>query len=464
MAEHVATVAAAAAAILQRFNGRPVAIEPMRGEAFFAALASDSPAAFFMDDGDDREPYSVENGVAVVDIAGVLVNGKASFVDRYFGLVGYDDIAESFRQALSDPRVSAIVLRVDSPGGDAVGGSELAQEIFAARGTKPIVAVAVGMMASAAYHVASAADVVYTMTSAMVGSIGTWTAHVDRTGLVASMGMKVSLIHAGARKVDTSPYRPLDGEAHASLKATVDALYDVFTADVARHRGMDQGTVKGTEARIYVGGYAVSAKLADGVRSFGAVMRELAVKPASNTPRASAGDPKKETKPMADPVSTLNAISDAERAELDELRAAKKADEIAASTRTKQERESVINRHAKRLSPSTLMSLRADLEKLSPEKVDGLLSKVPDEVTPEPVGQGGGAVSSQPGAAGKKYASAQDELIDRATAYQADRRERGVPCALSQAMVTVLREDADLNQRVTTERKSEVLPSVKQKS
>ena len=86
-----------------------------------------------------------------------------------------------WKQALADPKVKAILLDVDSPGGVADGVKTLADQILAARGQKPIVAFAHGQMCSAAYWLGASADRVMADDTAMVGSIGTVMTHTDRS-------------------------------------------------------------------------------------------------------------------------------------------------------------------------------------------------------------------------------------------------------------------------------------------
>ena len=91
---------------------------------------------------------------------------------------------------MREPSISAIVLDVDSPGGSVFGVEELATEIRAARGTKPVVAVANSMAASAAYWIASQADELVITPGGMVGSIGVLTAHEDISKAQEMAGIK----------------------------------------------------------------------------------------------------------------------------------------------------------------------------------------------------------------------------------------------------------------------------------
>jgi len=114
-----------------------------------------------------------------------------------FGGTSITGFRAAFRQALRDPSVSAIIFDVDSPGGTIDGVPELADEIFAARGRKPMVAVANTQMASAAYWIASAADEIVVTPSGSVGSIGVLTAREDLSRATQMAGIKQASGFAG---------------------------------------------------------------------------------------------------------------------------------------------------------------------------------------------------------------------------------------------------------------------------
>ena len=201
-------------------------------------------------------------GVAIIDVFGGLQNRG----DDFWGeTTSYSDIREQFREALASPSVDSVLLMIDSPGGEVAGLFDLAEEIYQARGTKPIVAVASGSAFSAAYMIASAADEIYLSSTANVGSIGVIAIHVDQSGYDKEMGIKFTPVFAGDHKNDFNPHEPLKAEAEALLKEHIDKLYLMLTAIVARNRGMSQADVIATQAGIYMGADAVSVGLADGV-------------------------------------------------------------------------------------------------------------------------------------------------------------------------------------------------------
>ena len=102
-----------------------------------------------------RKPYrTTPNGVAVVPIIGSLVN-RSSFFDAISGIASYEKIKYLVAAASADRDVKAIVLDIDSPGGEAIGAFETADQVRQAARVKTVVAAAGGLCCSAAYAVAS---------------------------------------------------------------------------------------------------------------------------------------------------------------------------------------------------------------------------------------------------------------------------------------------------------------------
>ncbi|MFT5133852.1 MAG: ClpP class serine protease, partial [Gammaproteobacteria bacterium] len=113
----------------------------------------------------------VRDGVAIIPVVGPLFR-YANFLTFFMGASSYEILAKDFTSALNNPDVKAIVLNIDSPGGEVNGCAEFANLIFEARGKKPIVAYASGDAASGAYWVASACDEIVVSETSALGSIG----------------------------------------------------------------------------------------------------------------------------------------------------------------------------------------------------------------------------------------------------------------------------------------------------
>ena len=212
--------------------------------------------------------------VAVIPIHGTLVR-RTSGIEAESGLASYTGIAAQLDAALASPEIAAILLDIDSPGGESGGVFDLADRIRAASEVKPVWAVANDMAFSAAYALASAAARVFVARTGGVGSIGVIAMHVDQSVKDAHDGVRYTAVFAGERKNDLNPHEPISNEAHAVLKAEVDRIYDLFVETVARHRGLDADAVRATEAGLFFGPDAVATGLADAVGSLDDALTQL---------------------------------------------------------------------------------------------------------------------------------------------------------------------------------------------
>lgn len=275
--------------LAQRLFNTPLAITPGKAEVVMAALAERigiaqiQRGARMMEDDDfdynapgdnSRTGYDVVADVAVVPIAGTLVQ-KLGTLRPYSGMTGYDGIRQNFLTALADPAVDAIVLDIDSPGGEVAGCFDLVDTIFKARGSKPVWAILNEAAYSAAYAIASAADRIYVPRTGGTGSIGVIWMHVDWSKALDAAGFKVTILTHGDRKADGHPEIALSSEAQTRFQADIDAMGELFVTTVARNRNIPAEQVRAMQAVTYLGAAGVSQGLADGVMAPDAAFRAL---------------------------------------------------------------------------------------------------------------------------------------------------------------------------------------------
>lgn len=245
----------------------------------------------------EAKSYQVIDGVAVLELSGPIARRMNLFM-QVSGGTSSELFRRDFLQALDDPTVSAVVMAINSPGGTVDGTQELADTIYAQRGKKPVVALAEGTMASAAYWIGAAADAIYMSdATAMVGSIGVIASHIDVSKAEEMAGQKTTEITAGRYKRIASEYEPLTSEGRAEIQAKVDALYAVFVDSVATYRGVSVEDVltKMADGKLFVGKEAMEAGLVDGVSNLDALIAQLTQKAGAGVARAEA---KKGTKIM----------------------------------------------------------------------------------------------------------------------------------------------------------------------
>lgn len=285
--------------LAQRLFNVPLAIHPRKAEIVVAALAERlgvasmrrltgdalSPGAFWLDDDDDDsgmsgprgtpDPgYDLVEGVAIIPVIGTLVQ-KLGGARPYSGMTGYSQIRAAFLIATEDPEVEAIALQIDSPGGECAACFDLVDEIYRARGEKPIWAICDEVAYSAAYAIASAADRIIVPRAGGVGSVGIVACHVDFSEALRAGGLTVTFLQYGARKTDGAPEKPLDDEARTRFQADIDTLGDLFVETVARNRGLTTDAIRATEASTYMGAAGVELGLADAVMAPDAAFRSL---------------------------------------------------------------------------------------------------------------------------------------------------------------------------------------------
>lgn len=215
--------------------------------------------------------------VAVLPLHGVIGH-HAGMEMMISGGTSTEAFGRAFDEAMNDSSIGAIVIDCDSPGGSVEGVPELAAKIFSARGKgKRIVAVANAHMNSAAYWVCSAADEIVGIPSSDAGSIGVFTMHTDISGAEAKAGVKRTVVAAGKYKGEAAPGVPLTDEAHEALQARVDACYELFAGDVAKHRGTSFAKVANGygQGRSVDAKSAIAAGLIDRIATLDEVLAEL---------------------------------------------------------------------------------------------------------------------------------------------------------------------------------------------
>jgi signal peptide peptidase SppA len=221
-------------------------------------------------------------GIAVIPVLGTLVR-RSSYIGAASGLTSYHDIEAMAEAAFADPEVRAVLLEIDSSGGEAGGVFDLAERLRGLSQTtgKPLWAIADEAALSAAYALACAADRLWLTRTAEVGSIGVVAVHVDESVADAKAGLNYTFLHAGAHKVDGQPHAPLPAPVAADIQADIETLHTQFIALVAGFRRVTVDAIRATEARVYRGEAALQAGLADQIgtraEAITALQRQLAM-------------------------------------------------------------------------------------------------------------------------------------------------------------------------------------------
>ncbi|GAF79644.1 unnamed protein product [marine sediment metagenome] len=234
----------------------------------------------------------VQGGVTVLPLHGIL-SQRMNMMSEMSGGTSYEEFGAWFDAAVEDEAVGAIVLDVDSPGGSVYGLEELSAKMYAARGRKPIVAVANAQAASAAYYVGSSAKQFVVTPSGEIGSIGVVSMHVDVSAADEQIGLKRTIISTPKFKAEGNPYEVLSKEARDHEQGVVDDFYGRFVADVARNRNTTKADVEAHfgQGRMVLAEAAVAAGMADRVATLAQVLTDLGVKVQPGRGMLGAVDP-----------------------------------------------------------------------------------------------------------------------------------------------------------------------------
>lgn len=306
-------VASLAAAVLNQ----PLLVQPTIGEALVGGylegkVTSDDSvlkADRFEVSGADGQPVDVaQKLIGVINLSGAMVNRPMPGASGP-GPVSYAAVRDFFDELLNDDAVTSIILRLDTPGGMASGCFDLVDHIFEARGRKPMYALVDDHAYSAGFALASACDEIWVSRTGGVGSVGVVRFHHDWSGNNAQIGLKVTPLFAGARKVDFNPNFPLSEEAHAEAMADLEDMYTLFVDTVARNLDMQAEAVRATEAACYRGQAAVAVGFATRLGTWHDLIAHLGAAEAAQPPAPGGPDPDDEPEAAATPLVPEAALA-----------------------------------------------------------------------------------------------------------------------------------------------------------
>jgi signal peptide peptidase SppA len=215
--------------------------------------------------------------IGVIPVYGPVDQHESSELMKAGG-TSIDFISAALDAMLTKADIGAIVMHMNSPGGNVYGVEELSDKIYDARGTKPIYAMADSLAASAGYWIASACSMVIATTGADVGSVGVYVMHYDESAAMEKEGVKVSMISAGEHKTEFSPFGALSDGARAEAQRRVDSTYARFTGALKRNRNTSVEDVRDNygKGRTVSADRALAAGMVDRVMSFETLISKLA--------------------------------------------------------------------------------------------------------------------------------------------------------------------------------------------
>jgi Peptidase family S49 len=235
-----------------------------------------------------------EDGIAIVTVHGPLEHHATYWWDSYEAivervedamtgcdLVKYDEWRNGWQddyEPISAMPARAVVLCIDSPGGEAAGCGQAHKRLRSLRKqyNVPLYAFADETMCSAAYEIGCACDEIWMPETGTVGSIGVIGTLFDRTKMNEKEGLRVELITSGEYKADGHADREIDDGVRGRMQARVDSLAGIFWRIVAKRRGASPKAVAGLKAGVFLGQEAVDVGIADGVAGWRSFLRMVA--------------------------------------------------------------------------------------------------------------------------------------------------------------------------------------------
>ena len=176
------------------------------------------------------------NRVALIEVEGFLGWGGGG--TKLLGGTGVADVRERLQRAATDERVRAVVLRINSPGGEVGACDAMHQDVLRFRRTtgKPVVAACVDLAASGGFYVACACDQIVAAPTSVIGSVGVVMHLFNAEGLMQKIGLRASVIKSGEMKDIGSPTRTMTPPEQQVMQGVIDSLFARFQEVVRQGR------------------------------------------------------------------------------------------------------------------------------------------------------------------------------------------------------------------------------------
>jgi protease-4 len=211
--------------------------------------------------------------IALVVASGTIVPGRSRQSAGSGELLGSETVIKALRQASERAGVKAVILRVDSPGGDAPAADDIWSAVHRCAARKPVIASLSDYAASGGYYIAVAADSIVTQPTTITGSIGVYGGKLNLLGLYRKLGLNVETVARGRHAEMLSPFSDFTPEEAARFESRMRVTYDTFVSRVVAGRGLDSARVDEVgQGRVWSG---VSARAVGLVDSYGGIEKAL---------------------------------------------------------------------------------------------------------------------------------------------------------------------------------------------
>jgi capsid assembly protease len=215
--------------------------------------------------------------IAILPLFGAITH-RANMCSEASGGTSTQGFGKALAQVVGDPNVTAVIIEADTPGGGVSGLPELADQIYKARGSKPIIGVSNTRALSAGYWLLSQCDEIVCAPVSEVGSIGVFLWHENWAENYKMEGIQPDIIRYGEHKAEMNDWEPLTDEARTYIQSQVNEVGEMFTKAVARGRGVSADVVRKNfgEGRSVMARDAVRLGMADRIATMDDTIQRLA--------------------------------------------------------------------------------------------------------------------------------------------------------------------------------------------
>jgi protease-4 len=222
------------------------------------------PGSYEVEQDRRAEHWGNAPALAIVLVEGTIVPGRSRREPLGTRLAGADSVTAALKRVAADKSVRAVVLRIDSGGGDALASELIWREVQQTRKKKPVVVSMGDLAASGGYLAAAGADAIVAEPSTLTGSIGVFAMKPDLSGLLEKAGVQREPHQRGEKALVASLAKPWSPAERAALQAQIDDFYARFVGRVADGRRLSREAVeKVAQGRVWTGRQALERGLVD---------------------------------------------------------------------------------------------------------------------------------------------------------------------------------------------------------
>ncbi len=216
---------------------------------------------------------------AMLHATGAITSGP-SWSDPLDGrqeTLGAETFASHVDRLLEDDSIAGVILRIDSPGGDAIASDRMLHDVRRLQEEKPVVVSMSSVAASGGYYIAAAPDVpIVAYPGTYTGSIGVFTMHLNMRGLYDKLGITKEILKRGRYASADSDYKPMTQDERDRLSGFVDGVYETFLSRVAEGRGLEVDAVQElAQGRVWLGAQAAENGLVDALGGYSKAIEML---------------------------------------------------------------------------------------------------------------------------------------------------------------------------------------------